>query len=66
MKIFGKQASYCNKNFYAPRLNDCEHIDFVLSFCLSVVSLNLQFNFLTLRDRDFILGMHIPLMMLFQ
>ena len=37
-----------------------------LSVCLSVVNFNLCYNFWTVRDRDFIFGMHAPLMMLFQ
>ena len=38
----------------------------VLSVCLSVVNFNLRYNFWTVRDRDFIFGMHTPLMMYFQ
>ena len=34
--------------------------------CLSVVNFNLRYNFWTVRDRDFIFGMHSPLMMPFQ
>ena len=61
-------------NFYAPRSNDRGHIVFVLfvclsvclsvclpvclSVCLSVVNFNLRYNFWTVRDRDFIFGMH--------
>ena len=64
--------------FYAPRSNDMGHIVFVLSVCLfvclsvclfvrlSVVNFNLHYNFWTVRDRDFIFGMHTPLMMSFQ
>ena len=37
-----------------------------LSFCLSVVNFNLPNNFWPVRDRDFILGMHTPLMTPFQ
>ena len=37
-----------------------------LSVCLSVVNFNLRFNFWTVRNRDFIYGMHTPLMMPFQ
>ena len=33
--------------------------------CLSVVNFNLRYN-LAVRDRDFIFGMHTPLMMPFQ
>ena len=37
-----------------------------LSVCLSVVNFNLRYNIWTVRDRDFIFGMHTPLMMPFQ
>ena len=37
-----------------------------LSVCLSVVNFNLRYNFWTVRDRDFIFGMHTPLMTPFQ
>ena len=37
-----------------------------LSVWLSVVNFNLRYNIWTVRDRDFILGMHTPLMMPFQ
>ena len=33
-----------------------------LFVCLSVVNFNLRYNFLTTRDRDFIFGMHTPVM----
>ena len=33
-----------------------------LFVCLSVVNFNLRYNFWTVRDRDFIFGMHTPLM----
>ena len=33
-----------------------------LSVCLSVANFNLCYNFWTVSDRDFIFGMHIPLM----
>ena len=60
--------------FYAPGSKDRGHIVFVLSVCLfvclfvclSVVNFNLGYNFRTVRDRDFIFGMHTPLMMPFQ
>ena len=39
---------------------------FCLSACLSVVNFNLRYNFWTVKDRDFILSMHTPLMMPFQ
>ena len=60
--------------FYAPGSNDRGHIVFVLSVCLfvclfvclSVVNFNLRYNFWTKRDRDFIFGMHTPLMTPFQ
>ena len=46
------------------------HIVFVLSVCLfvclSVVNFNLRYNFSTVRDREFIFGMHTTLMMPFQ
>ena len=65
-------------SFYAPGSNDRGHIVFVLavclfvclsvrlSVCLSVVNFNLRYNFWTVRDRDFIFGMHTPLMTPFQ
>ena len=34
--------------------------------CLSVVNFNLRYNFWTVRDRDFIFGMHTPLMTPFE
>ena len=34
-----------------------------LSVCLCVANFNLCYNFSTIRDRDFIFGMHTPLMM---
>ena len=37
-----------------------------LFVCLSVVNFNLRYNFCTLRDRNFIFGMHTPLMTPFQ
>ena len=37
-----------------------------LSVCLSVVNFNLRYNIWTVRDRDFMFGMHTPLMMPFQ
>ena len=37
-----------------------------LFVCLSVVNFNLCYNFWTVRDRDFIFGMHTPLIMPFQ
>ena len=37
-----------------------------LFVCLSVVNFNLCYNFWTIRDREFIFGMHTPLMMFFQ
>ena len=60
--------------FYAPGSNDRGHIVFVLSVCLSVclfvclsvVNFNIRYNFWTVRGRDFIFGMHTPLMMPFQ
>ena len=56
--------------YYASGPNDREHIVFVLSvclsLCLSVVNFNLRYNFWTVKDRDFIFGMHTPLMMPFQ
>ena len=33
-----------------------------LSVCLSVVNFNLRYNFWAVRDKDFIFGMHTPLM----
>ena len=36
-----------------------------LFVCLSVVNFNLRYNIWTVRDRDFIFGMHTPLMMPF-
>ena len=52
--------------FYAPGSNDRGHIVFVLSVCLFVVNFNLRYNFWTVRDRDFIFGMHTPLMTPFE
>ena len=37
-----------------------------LLFCLSVVNFNLCYNFWTVRDGDFIFGIHTPLMMSLQ
>ena len=37
-----------------------------LFVCLSVVNFNLGYSFWTVRDRDFIFGMHTPLMIPFQ
>ena len=37
-----------------------------LFVCLSVVNFNLRYNFWAVRDRDFIFGMHTPLMTPFQ
>ena len=37
-----------------------------LFVCLSVVNFNLRYNFWTIRDSDFIFGMHTPLMTPFQ
>ena len=37
-----------------------------LFVCLSVVNFNIRYNFWTVRGRDFIFGMHTPLMMPFQ
>ena len=69
--IFGQH--WCEVSlfiFYAPGSNDRGHIVFVLSVCLfvclSVVNFNIPYNFWTVRDRDFIFGMHTPLMMPFQ
>ena len=59
-------------HFYAPGLNDrgilflsClfVYLSVCLSDSLSVVNFNLCYNFWTIRDRDFIFGMHTPLMM---
>ena len=35
-------------------------------FCLSVVNFSIHYNFWTIRDRDFIFGMRMQLMTLFQ
>ena len=43
----------------------CFHPVFCLSVCLSVVNFNLVYNFWIVRDRNFIFGMHTPLMMPF-
>ena len=48
--------------FYAKESNDRGQFDFVLS----VVNLNIRYDFLTIRDRDFIFGMHTTLMRPFQ
>ena len=54
-------------NFYAPdRIIGGILFLSCLSVCLSVVNFNLRYNFWTVRDRDFIFGMHTPLMMPFQ
>ena len=37
-----------------------------LFVCLSVVNFNICYNFWTNRGKDFVLGMHTPLMMPFQ
>ena len=70
MKHFSVILSFvticCLQTFYAPGSNDRGHIVFVLSVCLSVVNFNLRYNFWTVRDRDFIFGMHTPLMTLIQ
>ena len=57
---------------YAPGSNDrgilfssCLFVC-CLSVCLSVVNFNLRYNIWTVRDRDFIFGMHTPLMMPFE
>ena len=52
--------------YYAPGSNIGWHIVFVLSVCLSVVNINLRYNFWTVRDRGFIFGMHALLMTPFQ
>ena len=61
--------------FYAPVSNDRGYIVSVMSVCLfvvclfvclSVVNFNLRYNFWTVRDGDFIYGMHTPLMTPFQ
>ena len=57
-------SSFCP--FHAPRLNDQEHIVFVLSvclfvclfICLSVDNFNIHYNFWSIGDRVFIFGMH--------
>ena len=59
-------GAYC----LCSRIEWSGHIVFVLSVCLSVclfvVNFNLRYNIWTVRDRDFIFGMHTPLMMPFQ
>ena len=61
--------------FYAPESNDrgilllsCLFVclSVCLFFCLSVVNINIRYYFLTIRRRDFIFGIHTPLMMPFQ
>ena len=48
--------------FYAPGSNDRGHIFLSCLFvCLCVVNIILRYNFWTVRDRDFIFGMHTPL-----
>ena len=59
-------ATNTKLQFLCPRIEWSGHIVFVLSVCLSVVNFNLRYNFWTVRDRDFIFGMHTPLMMPFQ
>ena len=51
--------------FYAPVSNNQGHIVFVLSVCL-LPTLTFTITFWTVRDRDFIFGMHTQLMMPFQ
>ena len=51
-----------------PLIDRLGLIDFVLSVylvCPSVLNFNLWYNFWTIRDRDFIFGMHTPLMIPF-
>ena len=53
--------------FYAPGSNDRGHIVlFCLFVCLSVCLLSTLTFAITFRDRDFIFGMHTPLMTPFQ
>ena len=66
-------SPFKSMRFYAPGSNDQVHIGFFpvclfvcLSVCLSVVNFNLRYIFWTVRDRDFIYGMHTLLMMPFQ
>ena len=81
-EVFGGYKGFCHMTdsnlflilFNAPGSNDRGHIVFVRSVCLSVclfvclsvINFNLHYNFWTVRDRDFIFGMHTPLMMPFQ
>ena len=51
--------------FLCPRIERSGAYCFCL-VCLSVVNFNLRYNFRTVRDKDFIFGMHTPLMMPFQ
>ena len=44
----------------------CLFVCLSLSVCLSVVNFNHRYNFLTLRERDFIFGMHTIQMTPFQ
>ena len=54
-------GAYC---FFPVRLFVC--LSVCLSACLSLVNFNLRYNIWTVRDRDFIFGMHTPPMMPFQ
>ena len=52
---------------FLSSLSVCLSVLFVCLFvCLSVINFNLRYNFWTVRDRDFIFGMHTPLMMPYQ
>ena len=73
MYDYGKLHDYARTDLYAPGSNDRGHILFVLSclsvclfVCLSVVNINIRYNFGTVRDRDFIFGMHTQLTLPFQ
>ena len=73
--LLRKGKQFCNlqrdlsvfmRDFYAPGSNGGILFLSCLSVCLSVVNFNLRYNFWTVRDRDFIFGMHTPLMTPFQ
>ena len=54
-----------NRTIFALLSNEYGHIIFVLSVCLFVVNIYLHYKFWTVKDRDFMFGMYIQLMMPF-
>ena len=53
----------CLVSFYAPIPDRMIGGILFCPVCLSVINFNLRYNFWTIRDGDFIFGMHTPLMM---